>query len=135
MNFMKTKYNLIKETGVTWLSFLTVTGTLICCALPMLLVFLGLGATVAAMISAFPIIIILTQYKAELFIGSAVLLLISIWVYRAKTTICPVDPVLAEKCNRIRVWNRNVLMLSSVIWIIGFITSYFALPFRIWLGV
>ena len=41
-----------QQTSVTWLALLTTTGTLVCCALPIIFVSLGMGATVAALTSS-----------------------------------------------------------------------------------
>lgn len=47
-----------------YLSLFASFGTLICCALPSLLVLLGLGATVAAFLSAAPWLVTLSRHKA-----------------------------------------------------------------------
>ncbi len=44
--------SLSRQRCVTWLTLFASTGTLICCALPILFVTLGLGATVAALTRA-----------------------------------------------------------------------------------
>ena len=44
----------LKEKSITVFTLFTTTGTLLCCALPIIFVTLGMGATVVAMTSAFP---------------------------------------------------------------------------------
>ena len=61
----------LKETGLGWLTLFVASGTLICCALPIILVTLGLGATVAALSSNAPFLVILTLHKVWVFGGSA----------------------------------------------------------------
>lgn len=48
------------------------SGTLVCCALPILLVTLGMGASVAALVSAAPWLVTLSHYKGWMFAISAV---------------------------------------------------------------
>ncbi len=67
----------LKQTGLSWLTLFASGGTLICCALPIILVTLGLGATVAAFTSSFPLLVTIAQHKAWVFTGSGALLLLS----------------------------------------------------------
>ena len=65
------------ESGVSWLTLFASTGTLICCALPIILVTLGLGATVVAFTNSFPFLITLSLHKGWVFIGSGTMLLLT----------------------------------------------------------
>ena len=65
------------ETGATWLTLLASTGTLICCALPVFFVTIGMGATVAALTSSIPFLVTLSLHKTWVFAGSAVMLALS----------------------------------------------------------
>ncbi len=122
------------ESGVGWLTLFATTGTLLCCALPIVLVTLGLGATVAALTSSFPILIALTQHKIWIFTGSGALLVLSGWLMYRPGRTCPADPALGVLCKRAQVWNRRIYLSSVSIWAIGFIAAYVLLPIRIWLG-
>jgi len=124
-----------KQTGVTWLSLFASTGTLLCCALPITLVTLGMGATVAALTSSFPLLITLSMHKIWIFLGSGVMLALSGWLMYRPGRSCPTDLELGRLCNRTQVWNRRVYWSSIVVWSIGFFAAYLALPLRIWLGV
>jgi len=124
-----------KQTGLTWLTLFTSTGTLLCCALPITLVTLGMGATVAALTSSFPFLITLSQHKTWIFIVSGVLLAVSGWLLYRPGRACPIDPQLGQLCNRTQVWNRRVYWTSLVIWGIGFFAAYLALPLRRWLDI
>lgn len=124
-----------REGGLTWLTLFASTGTLVCCALPIILVTLGLGATVVVLTSSFPFLIALSQHKEWVFAGSAFMLGLSGWfIYRSGRS-CPVDPGLGALCNRTQVWNRRVYWASVIIWGIGFFAAFLALPLRIWLGL
>lgn len=111
------------------------TGTLVCCALPILLVTLGLGALVAGAIDAAPWLVTLSQHKAWLFAGTAVVLATAGWlVYRAGRE-CPADPALAEACRVADRWNRRALWAAATVWAVGAFTAYAFLPLRQALGV
>lgn len=124
-----------KASGLSsWLALFTSTGTLICCALPITLVSLGMGATVAALTSSFPFLVTLSEHKAWIFAISGILLLVSGWLtYRSGRT-CPADLRLAALCERAQRWNRRVLGVSAAIWALGFLAAYVLLPVRVWLG-
>jgi len=133
-NVTETKGALIlKETGLSWLTLFAASGTLLCCALPIVLVTLGLGATVAAFTSSFPLLITIAQHKIWVFTGSGALLLFSGWLMHRSGRSCPTDPELARVCARAQVWNRRIYRGSAMLWSIGFFAAYLALPLRIWL--
>lgn len=122
-----------KETGLTWLTLFATTGTLVCCALPIILVTLGLGATVASLVSAVPLLITLSQYKILVFIFSGTMLALSGWlIYRPKR-VCPTDPETAAMCHKSQFWNRRIYWFSIILWGTGFFAAFLALPLRIWL--
>jgi len=121
----------LKETGLGWLTLFAASGTLVCCALPILLVSMGLGATVAALTSNFPVLIDISAHKIWVFAGSGALLLLSGWLIFRPGRACPADPGLARLCARAQVWNRGIYWSSVALWGIGFFTAYLALPLRI----
>lgn len=109
------------------------TGTLLCCALPILLVTLGMGATVAALVSAAPWLVALSHYKGWMFAISAVgLVAAGFFLYRPGRT-CPTEPRLARLCAIADRWNRRVLTLAGVLWVVGAFSAYVLLPLRQWL--
>ncbi len=119
----------------TWLTLFASTGTLICCALPIIFVSLGFGATVAALTSSFPLLITLSLHKAWVFAFSGAMLALSGWLMYRPGRTCPTDPELGQLCNTTQPWNRRLYWSSVVIWCIGFFAAFLALPLRIWLGV
>jgi len=120
-------------TTLGWLTLFTSTGTLICCALPILFVSLGFGASVAAITSSFPLIITLSQYKIWIFIISGSLLIVSAWAIKRTKSQCPVNTELGELCHRAKIFNRRIWQFAVLIWLIGFIAAYLALPVQKWL--
>ncbi len=123
------------ETGATWVTLLASIGTLVCCALPIILVTFGMGATVAALTSSAPFLIILSQQKVWVFAGSAMMLALSGWMMYRPGRSCPVDPELGALCDRTQAWNRRIYWTSMVLWGIGFFAAFFALPLRLWLDL
>lgn len=123
----------LKETGLGWLTLFAASGTLICCALPIMLVTLGFGATVAAFTSSFPVLIMIAQHKVWVFMGSGALLLLSGWLIYRRARTCPADPGLARVCARAQFWSRRLYWSAVSIWSTGFFAAYLALPLRIWL--
>ncbi len=116
-------------------SLLAASGTLICCALPIALVTLGLGATVASLTSAFPVLVTLSEYKLWVFAFSGLLLLATAWSLYRPGRQCPMDAELAGLCERSQRWGRRLFWLSTVLWAIGFFAAFVALPLRIWLSI
>ena len=119
-----------RETAVNFGTLVLSTGTLLCCALPVLLVSLGLGAAVAGMVGAAPWLVALSRYKAWLFAGTALLLIAGGLLMYRPGRACPTDPELASACAAADRWNRRVWWLALGIWAIGTFMAYLWLPLR-----
>src|SRR5262249_11910288 len=110
-------------------SLFTSLGTLLCCALPSLLVLVGLGATVASAVSAAPWLISFSRHKTWTF-TIAGLLIAANFVYlfriaprlRQHAASCPVDQPSA--CGSASRMSRVILWLSAGIYVIGFFSAY-----------
>ena len=117
-----------------WLILFTSSTTLVCCALPILLVSLGLGAVSASIFSTLPFLLTIAQYKKLIFILSAVLITIAAYLVFRSNRTCPADPELAAQCERAHRFNKSAVFISSVLWFIGFTAAYLALPIYQWLN-
>jgi hypothetical protein len=101
------------------LALLASTSTLLCCALPALLVSLGAGATLVALTGAVPQLVWLSQHKTALFVVSGLMLAAAgALQWRARSLPCPVDPGLARACSRarrtsVRVWWASVAVYAT----------------------
>ena len=122
-----------KEASLTWLALFTTTGTLVCCALPITLIALGMGATMASLVSNVPFLVTLSEHKILVFIISGGLLALSAWMMYRPGRSCPVDPELNALCNKTQVWNRRIYWFSVVLWCFGFFAAFLVLPLQIWL--
>lgn len=60
--------------AAVWSALVASIATLLCCALPSLLVLLGLGTTVAAAVSAAPWLVVLSRHKAWVFTAAGLLI-------------------------------------------------------------
>ena len=104
----------------SWLSIFTSASTLICCALPALLVGIGAGATLISLTSAFPQLIWLSEHKIALFIlAGSMLLVAGSLQWRARSLPCPIDPALARACARQRRTSWTVYAVSCLIYLVG----------------
>jgi hypothetical protein len=118
--------------ALNYLSLFTSFGTLLCCALPSLLVLLGLGATVASFLSAVPWLVTLSRHKNWVFAVSGVLIASNfLYTYalaprlHARGGACPAD---AEICDAATRMSRVILWASAVIYLVGFFTAYLLGP-------
>jgi len=83
-------------------------GTLLCCALPSLLVFLGFGGAVASVVSNVPFLVTLSRQKGWVFAGAAVLIAAA-FAYRrwltprlmARRLACPPDDPRCRTLDRV----------------------------------
>lgn len=117
-----------------WLVLFTSTTTLICCALPILLVSFGLGAVSASLFANLPWLVSLAQYKAWMFAASGAVLVLTAWLLYRPGRACPVDLELAEQCEKVRRWNSRLFWIAGGVWAAGFAAAYLALPVYMWLG-
>lgn len=109
------------------LSLFASGGTLVCCALPALLVAIGAGAALSSVVSVFPQIVWLSEYKIGIFLFAAIMLALSAFMqWRARSLPCPIDPVLAAACTRTRKASLWMVYMSLVIYLIGGFFAFLA---------
>jgi hypothetical protein len=111
----------------SFFSLFTSMGTLLCCALPALLVSLGLGAIMAGLAANIPGLIWISEHKPGVFIFAGLMLLGNgtlLWFNR--NTPCPIEPKLREACIRGRRTSRHIYFASLGVFLIGFFFAYIA---------
>lgn len=109
------------------ISLFTSAATLVCCALPALMVSLGMGAVLAGLVSDFPQLIWLSKHKIEVFGLAAVLLLAAgVMLWRARYLPCPTDPVQAKACTRLRIISWVIYWASVLIFGTGVFFAFIA---------
>jgi hypothetical protein len=102
------------------LSLFASSSTLICCALPALLVALGAGAALSGLVGAFPQIVWLSEHKVGLFTFAGLMLAASgglQWFNR--NAPCPIEPALRDACLRTRKVSLRVYWVSVGIYLLG----------------
>lgn len=114
----------IKPRRWSWVLLFTTSGTLLCCAIPITLVSLGLGAAVASMASAAPWMVTLSMYKGWMFSGSGLLIAGSAWAVYRPGRACPTDPELAAACTRADQWNARFIWVAAAMWCVGLFAAY-----------
>ena len=106
-----------------WMAFIslfTSTGTLICCALPALLVALGAGAALSTLVAVVPGLVWISEYKEVVFGVAGVMLAISGWLqWRSRFAPCPVDPAQRGACLRTRKTSAHVYLASVAVYAVG----------------
>jgi hypothetical protein len=119
-----------RTSGVlSYLSLFTSFGTLLCCALPSLLVLLGLGATVASFLSAVPWLVALSRHKVWVFAVSGLLIAANLlYVYAIAPRLqsaggtCPADS--PDACATASRFSRIVLWVSVAIYVAGVFSAF-----------
>jgi mercuric ion transport protein len=114
-----------------YFSLFTSLGTLLCCALPSLLVLFGLGASVASMLTFLPWLVTLSRRKQWTFALSGLLIglgFLNIYLiaprFKTKGACEPGDDAcgVASKASKIVLW------MSGAIYIVGFFVAYVLSP-------
>src|SRR5437764_5591541 len=97
------------QSGIfSYLSLFTSVGTLLCCALPSLLVLFGLGATVASVLSEAPWLVSLSHHKNWVFFIAGLLIASNLaYIYAIapklqmrKVACDPNDPAICQTASR-----------------------------------
>ncbi len=112
---------------ITFLTLFSSTGTLICCALPALLVSLGMGAVLAGIAGNVPGLIWISENKLGVFVFSGIMLAangILLWINR--NAPCPLDPKLRQACVSGRTFSKRVYFLSMAVFGVGFYFAFLA---------
>ncbi len=99
-------------------------GTLLCCALPALLVLLGLGATVAAFLSGMPWLVTLSRNKALVFAGAAVMIAANGYLVFRVGPRQPCAPGQEAACAAVNRRSRAIFWVSAAIYLTGFLIAY-----------
>jgi mercuric ion transport protein len=117
---------------LNYFSLFSSFSTLICCALPSVLVLLGMGTTVASLLSAAPWLVSLSRHKIWTFSIAGTLITLS---FLATYMVAPrmrqgevceaEDPTTCREVSKI---SRITLWGSAIIWTCGFFVAYLLGP-------
>jgi hypothetical protein len=116
-----------RNVGVAVTALLASTTTLVCCVLPAVLVSLGAGAVVVGLVTAIPQLVWLSEHKAIVFGGAALLVAASGFaIWRARALPCPAEPELARSCMRLRRASAVVFALAVAFLLLGSAFAFLA---------
>lgn len=117
---------------LNYFSLFSSLSTLLCCALPSVLVLLGMGSAVASVLSAAPWLVSLSRHKIWTFSIAGTLITASFVVtylvaprLRPEDTCNPDDP---STCNQVSKVSRMILWFSAIVWCGGFFVAYLLAP-------
>ncbi len=117
---------------LNYFSLFSSFSTLICCALPSVLVLLGMGTTVASLLSAAPWLVSLSRHKIWTFSIAGVLISMSfVMTYLVaprlrRGEVCEADD--PTTCGEVSKISRVILWGSAMIWLCGFFVAYLLGP-------
>jgi len=115
----------IDEKTANFFSLFASSSTLVCCALPAIFVAIGAGASFASLVSTFPFLITLSQYKIYITFFALVMLLIAGYAnYRNYNLPCPADPELGRLCMKTRKRSRVIYYVSAGIFMFATLFTY-----------
>jgi mercuric ion transport protein len=121
-----------RATLLNYFSLFSSFSTLICCALPSVLVLLGMGTTVASLLSAAPWLVNLSRHKIWTFSIAGVLIAMSfVMTYLIaprlrQGEVCDADD--PTTCGEVSKVSRVILWGSAIIWSCGFFVAYLLGP-------
>jgi len=113
---------------LNYFSLFSSFSTLLCCALPSVLVLLGMGTAVASVLSAAPWLVSLSRHKAWTFSIAGTLIAASfVMTYVVAPWLQGVESCAADDpttCGEVSKLSRLVLWGSALIWCGGFFVAY-----------
>lgn len=118
---------ILRETAAPVLALFASASTLLCCALPALLVTIGAGAVMAGLASNVPGYIWLTANKEILFVVAGFMLAGAAWArWATRNAPCPIDPKQARACAMMRRAGGVILWSAIAAYIVGGFFAFFA---------
>jgi mercuric ion transport protein len=117
---------------LNYFSLFSSFSTLICCALPSVLVLLGMGTTVASLLSSAPWLVDLSRHKIWTFSIAGILIAMSFVMTYAiaprlrEGEVCDADD--PTTCGEVSKISRVILWGSAIIWSCGFFVAYLLGP-------
>jgi hypothetical protein len=101
-------------------SLFATSSTLVCCAIPALLVALGAGAALSSLVSVFPQVVWLSEHKEAVFALAGLMMAGSgAMQWQHRNAPCPTDPALRSACLRTRKVSFAVYLVSVAFYLIG----------------
>ncbi len=120
------------ENKLAFISLFGSVGTLLCCALPSLLVLAGLGTAVASILGSLPWLITVSKHKEIVFITSGLMIALNfLYVYnlapRLKSTGQACSPG-DDACHTASRITQVFLWISAFLYVVGVFTAFILGP-------
>jgi hypothetical protein len=115
-----------REALVSSLALFTSLSTLVCCALPAILVALGAGAVMAGLVTAVPQLVWLSRHKEAVFLVAGTMLVAAAWLRYVNRASCPADPKQAAACRRLRSVGGVILSVSGGLYLVAVFFAFIA---------
>ena len=112
---------------LNYFSLFTSMSTLLCCALPSLLVLVGLGSSVAAMLSFLPWLVTLSRHKPWTFSVSGGLIALSfvnMYYIAPRLQRAECTPDHPDACVEASRFGKVVLWIAAAIYLAGMFVAY-----------
>lgn len=117
----------LKVNFINYLTLFSSAGTLLCCALPALLVSLGLGVVMAGLATHVPGLIWVSENKFMVFVFAGSMLVINGFIiFKNRNAPCPIDPQLRKACVSGRKFSLIIYLISLFIFSVGAFFAFIA---------
>ena len=134
MNHIKETHNSAPSTNgwqqsiSSFLALFTSTGTLICCALPALVVAIAGGSAMVSLLSTFPWLVTLSAYSGWIFLIAGLMILFSgFLILKPKGKVaCSITG--GKGCQAAGRFHKIMFWVSVVIYVVGLFAAYGLLP-------
>ena len=118
---------ILRETAAPTFALFASVSTLLCCALPALLVTIGAGAVMAGLAANVPGLVWISAHKGATFaLAGAALAVAGAAKWLGRNAPCPIDPAQARACMRLRRWGTIILSVAAVAYLVGGFFAFFA---------
>lgn len=123
-----TSSNRWQQSLSSFLALFTSTGTLICCALPALVVAIAGGSAMVSLLSTFPWLVTLSKYSGWIFLIAGIMIFFSgILILKPKGSLaCSITG--GKGCEAAGRFQNMMFWTSVVIYSFGLFTAYGLLP-------
>jgi mercuric ion transport protein len=112
---------------LSYFSLFSSVGTLLCCALPSVLVLAGLGTSVASMLSALPWLVALSHHKIWTFVTSGVLMgasFVNMYWFAPRLRARSCSPENRGACEEASRLSKMALWFSAILYATGFFVAF-----------
>lgn len=111
----------------SYLTLFASLSTLLCCAVPAFLVAIGLGASLAGLLSVFPQLVWFSEHKELVFSVAGTLLIITGYrQFFLEAPACPTDETLAKACALAQKTSKTIYVVSFSLFLVGVFFAFIA---------